>query len=200
MKQPIHREHWQQANWDAAFNKLCKLANVSPGQYDASPEGFDLLLSKLEEKMPGTAAAASSIMKEYQAGLDQERVLVVGLLGIINFQLKTVLQRNGYAVTIVKSAEEAVQAFQKNDYKKVIIDLFMPSEVDGFRVINEIKKISMLCNIQFDIVILANPTSNQAYLESQSSIHGADYFLVRNTGWQDNLLDFIQGNPAVQED
>ncbi len=177
------------SQWEKTFETVCRLAGVSSSAYELTPENFNTLLAKVEQNAPQKSKASVP-----STDPDKEHVLVVGLLGIINYQLKTMLKRNGYEVSVVKTAEEAVQEFQKNDYKKIVIDLLMPTEFEGFRVLNEIKKIAILCNMQFDIVVMANPTTNQEKLQSEATIHGADYFLVRSNGWHNDLLDYINGN------
>jgi len=67
------------------------------------------------------------------------RVLVVDDEEIIRDVLETLLEREGYDVTAVESASEALSAFEADPYDLVLLDLMLPDR-PGLEVLREVRR------------------------------------------------------------
>ena len=84
---------------------------------------------------------------------------------------------------------DAVNKFKNRDYKYVIMDLFIPTEREGFILLTELKKMASAKEGQTIIgVITASPRKEIA---QQCSARGADFFLEKNNDWQNQLKNVI---------
>ncbi len=66
-----------------------------------------------------------------------KRILVIDDALQIRELLKTVLELEGYDVTITKDGDEGVEAFRKNPADLIITDMIMPTK-EGLEIIQEL--------------------------------------------------------------
>jgi len=67
----------------------------------------------------------------------------------------------------------------------VVMDLFIPTEREGFILLTELKKMATSMNKQTVIgVITASPRKE---IEQQCIVRGADFFLEKTNDWQAKL-------------
>ena len=59
-------------------------------------------------------------------------ILVVDDLGVITYQLKVLLSRFDYDIDCSQEIYDAVNKFKKRKYEYVVMDLFIPTEREGF--------------------------------------------------------------------
>lgn len=113
-------------------------------------------------------------------------ILVVDDLGVITYQLKVLLSRFNLDVDCSQEIYDAVNKFKKRKYMYVVMDLFIPTEREGFILLTELRKLALSYNIKTIIgVITASPRKE---IEQQCKARGADFFLEKNNEWQDTLL------------
>ena len=91
-------------------------------------------------------------------------ILVVDDLGVITYQLKVLLSRFDYDIDCSQEIYDAVNKFKKRKYEYVVMDLFIPTEREGFKEI-----------------------------EQQCRARGADFFLEKNSDWQNSLCNIMDG-------
>ncbi len=129
----------------------------------------------------------SSEEEEENSDNTNPAILVIDDLGVITYQLKVLLSRFEMDVDCSQEIYDAVNKFKKRKYKYVVMDLFIPTEREGFILLTELKKLAQASNVETIIgVITASPRKE---IEQQCRLRGADFFLEKNNEWQATLLE-----------
>lgn len=90
------------------------------------------------------------------------------------------LKKEGYATAEASNGHEALRKLKEREYDLVLLDIMMP-EVDGYEVLNEIKKSNKLQNIPvIMITALNNIESVQQCMQS-----GVDEYIVKPFNFTD---------------
>ena len=106
-------------------------------------------------------------------------------------QLKVLLSRFDMDIDCSQEIYDAVNKFKKRKYQYVVMDLFIPTEREGFILLTELKKLALSYNVKTIIgVITASPRKE---IEQQCRLRGADFFLEKNNEWQATLLETMNG-------
>lgn len=112
-------------------------------------------------------------------------ILVVDDLGVITYQLKVLLSEFNLEVDCSQEIYDAVNKFKHRKYAYVVMDLFIPTEREGFILLTELKKMSNSLGTNTIVgVITASPRKE---IEQQCKARGADFFLEKNNDWQSQL-------------
>ena len=120
-----------------------------------------------------------------------DAILVVDDLGVITYQLKVLLSKFEMEIDCSQEIYDAVNKYKKRKYKYVVMDLFIPTEREGFILLTELKKLAQTYNVKSVIgVITASPRKE---IEQQCRLRGADFFLEKNNEWQSVLLETMNG-------
>ena len=139
-------------------------------------------------RKPYTPKSQSDSEEEEQKG---PAILVVDDLGVITYQLKVLLSRFEYDVDCSQEIYDAVNKFKKRKYLYVVMDLFIPTEREGFILLTELRKMATTAGIRTVIgVITASPRKE---IEQQCKARGADFFLEKSNDWQNSLLEIMYG-------
>lgn len=118
-------------------------------------------------------------------------ILVVDDLGVITYQLKVLLSKYEYDIDCSQEIYDAVNKYKKRNYEYVVMDLFIPTEREGFILLTELKKMAAVNDIKTIVgVITASPRKE---IEQQCRARGADFFLEKNNDWQSALCDIMDG-------
>ena len=118
-------------------------------------------------------------------------ILVVDDLGVITYQLKVLLSQFNLEVDCSQEIYDAVNKYKKRKYAYVVMDLFIPTEREGFILLTELKKLSAMYDAKTIVgVITATPRKE---IEQQCKFRGADFFLEKSNDWQ-NQLSTIMDN------
>jgi len=116
-------------------------------------------------------------------------ILVVDDLGVITYQLKVLLSQFDLDIDCSQEIYDAVNKYKKRHYTYVIMDLFIPTEREGFILLTELKKLATMSNSKIVIgVITASPRKE---IEQQCRARGADFFLEKSNDWQYQLSNII---------
>ena len=118
-------------------------------------------------------------------------VLVVDDIGIVTYQLKIMLTNLGYNVQTAKDIFSGINLFVKSNFKYIIMDLFVSTEQEGYTLLQETKKIITQNNLKTKIIVIT--ASSKAENKIKSINGGADYFVKKDTGWQDKIAEIVQG-------
>ena len=123
-------------------------------------------------------------------------------LGVITYQLKVLLSQFDLDVDCSQEIYDAVNKFKKRNYQYVVMDLFIPTEREGFILLTELKKLAMSLGIKTVIgVITASPRKE---IEQQCRARGADFFLEKNNDWQQQLCnimnDYINSDKTPEDE
>lgn len=118
-------------------------------------------------------------------------ILIVDDLGVITYQLKVLLSRFDYDIDCSQEIYDAVSKFKKRKYEYVVMDLFIPTEREGFILLTELKKLAAAYGIKTVVgVITASPRKE---IEQQCRARGADFFLEKSSDWQNSLCNVMDG-------
>ena len=116
-------------------------------------------------------------------------ILIVDDLGVITYQLKVLLSQFDLDIDCSQEIYDAVSKYKRRKYSYVIMDLFIPTEREGFILLTELKKMAMQAGVKTTIgVITASPRKE---IEQQCKARGADFFLDKNNDWQQQLCNVM---------
>ncbi|MBO5739335.1 response regulator [bacterium] len=129
-------------------------------------------------------------------------ILIIDDLGVITYQLKVLLSQFKLEVDCSQEIYDAVSKYKKRRHAYVVMDLFIPTEREGFILLTELKKLASASNSKIIIgVITASPRKE---IEQQCKARGADFFLEKNNDWQSQLTnimsEYIKENNGDEED
>ena len=191
---------------DEFLNLFYKITNSKP------PKNIELLdlkkqlinivdtLKELNKnaKKPIMSRALSNSIEEQDAESTGSAILVVDDLAVITYQLKVLLPRFEYDVDCPQEIDDEVNKFKKRKYEYVVMDLFIPTEREGFILLTELKKLASSYGKKTVIgVITASPREE---IEQQCRARGADFFLEKNSDWQNSLCNIRDGYINVGKD
>jgi len=156
----------------------------------------DKLKGKIDSLKTGAGSSATSNsaqainLTEIDSGSGparQKSVLIVDDLGIITYQLDILFKKINFDVIISHEVYDAIETFKKRDFGYAIIDLFIPTEREGLILLDELKKLSLLCKLNTRIIVMT--ASSKPEYETKCLNRGADFFIEKSPGWQKKILD-----------
>ena len=118
-------------------------------------------------------------------------ILVIDDIGVVTYQLKILLRNLGYNVQIAKDIFTGLNAFIKMSFAFVIMDLFVSTEQEGYTLLHETKKIITQNNLDTKIIVIT--ASNKVENKVKCINGGADYFIKKDSGWQDKIIELVDG-------
>lgn len=152
-------------------------------------------LNKNARKPIVSKALGNEDADEAQSG---PAILIVDDLGVITYQLKVLLSQFDLDIDCSQEIYDAVNKFKKRKYLYIVMDLFIPTEREGFILLTELKKMASNFGIKTTIgVITASPRKE---IEQQCKVRGADFFLEKNNDWQNQLIKIMDGYINVGKD
>lgn len=119
-------------------------------------------------------------------------ILIVDDLGIITYQLDILFKKLGFEVTTSKELYDAIAQYKKKDFGYVILDLFIPTEREGFILLDEIKKLALFCKLNTKIIMMS--ASSKTEFKEKCMSRGADCYIEKATGWQKSIIDACSSN------
>ncbi|MBR1776280.1 response regulator [bacterium] len=181
---------------DEEFLKLLYGATNSEMPADINLAGLKNQLIKINDlikELNSNSFKKPAVVKNNAEDDEEEQkgpaILVVDDLGVITYQLKVLLSRFEYDVDCSQEIYDAVNKFKKRKYIYVVMDLFIPTEREGFILLTELRKMAIAAGIRTVIgVITASPRKE---IEQQCKARGADFFLEKSSDWQNNLLEIM---------
>ncbi len=118
-------------------------------------------------------------------------ILIVDDLGIIIYQLEILFKKLSFEVTTSRELYDAIDQYKKKDFGYVILDLFIPTEREGFILLDEIKKLALFCKLNTKIIIMS--ASPKSEFKDKCINRGADQYIEKTTGWQKKVIDMCLG-------
>lgn len=119
-----------------------------------------------------------------------DKVLLIDDLGVITYQLEVLFKRIGFAPLVSKEIYDAIDKFKKNEIKIVIMDLFIPTEREGFILLDELIKIIKYNNLNTKIGIIT--ASSKKEHKTTCLNKGANFYMEKTDNWQKILMDICQ--------
>ena len=107
-----------------------------------------------------------------------------------------------YDVDCSQEIYDAVSKYKKRKYAYIVMDLFIPTEREGFILLTELKKMAAAAGANTVVgVITASPRKET---EAQCKARGADFFLEKNSDWQNALFgimdSYIKADKGEEEE
>ena len=123
---------------------------------------------------------------------NEKAVLIVDDLGVITYQLGVMFRNLGYDVTIAKEIYDAITKYKKQMFKLVIMDLFIPTDREGFLLFDELVKLSKMNDCQTVIGVMT--ASSKREHRQLCMKKGADFYIEKVEDWQQELIDYCEKN------
>lgn len=178
---------------DSRFiEKFFGLADM-PAPQEVKLENLNQVVDRVREKLANMAisGAGSKPASTGSASGDSENrpktVLIVDDLGIITYQLDMLFRKMGFEVVISQEINDAIEKYKKQDFGYAIIDLFIPTEREGFILLDELKKLSLLCKLNTKIIVMT--ASSKSEYQTKCLNRGANSYLEKSPGWQKKIME-----------
>lgn len=161
-----------------------------------------LLESKLAAQDKGsspakTPAAAPKVSPSFNSfdtedtfNLPKKTILVIDDLGVITYQLSVLFSHYGLEVVTSKEIYDAIEKFKKQTFDLVVMDLYIPTEREGFILLEELKKIAI--SKQKPIKIGVMSASAKKEHKQLCKMKGAEFYIEKIDDWQKDLLALIK--------
>lgn len=154
-----------------------------------SSDSFLLALKKIKTLFHIEKKDISQYSKiEDEQNLD--KVLLIDDLGVITYQLEVLFKRIGFSPIVSKEIYDAIDKFKKNEIKIVIMDLFIPTEREGFILLDELIKIIKYNNLNTKIGIITASNKKEHKLTCLNK--GANFYMEKTDNWQKTLMELCQ--------
>lgn len=129
---------------------------------------------------------------EENGEINTKTVLIVDDLGVITYQLGVMFRNLGYEVVIAKEIYDAITKFKKQNFKLVIMDLFIPTDREGFILLDELVKLSKIH--EKNTVIGVMTASSKKEHRQLCMKKGADFYIEKVEDWQNELIEYCEKN------
>ena len=165
---------------------------LPPSKEMATLDDFKRALEKI--KKGGHRAAPPANMSDshsFNSFVSQDEtykknILVVDDLGIITYQLSVLLNKNGFSTVCSQEIYDAISKYKKQHFDIVILDLYIPTEREGFLLLDEISKLNE--NKINKSVIGIITASNKKEHKQICKERGVSFYVEKTDDWQKNIL------------
>ncbi len=181
------------------------VGKIPPGEKNINVDLLKDLILDIKRKMDRikteTIESLSSPKKkdsiiESGDNLDDEEntktVLIVDDLGVITYQLGVMFRNLGYEVVIAKEIYDAITKYKKQKFKIVIMDLFIPTDREGFILLDELVKLSKMNELNTVIGVMT--ASSKKEHRQLCMKKGADFYIEKVEDWQNQLIEYCEKN------
>lgn len=122
--------------------------------------------------------------------LPKKNILIIDDLGVITYQLSVLFKHNNYEVTTSKEIYDAIDKFKKQPFDLVIMDLFIPTEREGFILLEELKKVSTSKQKPTKIGVMSASAKKEH--KQLCKMKGAEFYIEKIDDWQKELFGVIK--------
>lgn len=122
--------------------------------------------------------------------LPKKTILIIDDLGVITYQLSVLFKQYNFEVITSKEIYDAIEKFKKQSFDLVIMDLFIPTEREGFILLEELKKITM--GKQKPVKIGVMSASAKKEHKQICKMKGAEFYIEKIDDWQRDLLNMVK--------
>lgn len=180
------------------LKRLWDMVNVPPPAADSIGEREMIqIINILAERIKLAPLDGDDFLSDLEllARKKGRKVLAVDDLGIVNVQLKRTLKKNGFMADTANNIKDAMDKFTANDYDFIVMDLCLPSENDGFNLLENLVRLSKLCQLDSHIVVMTAHTKKS--YEKKVLEAGAKGFIEKGPDWYNDLVEYL--NEAAGE-
>lgn len=122
--------------------------------------------------------------------LPKKTILIVDDLGVITYQLSVLFKQSKYEVATSKEIYDAIEKFKKQSFDLVLMDLFIPTEREGFILLEELKKISLSKQKPTKIGVMSASAKKEH--KQLCKMKGAEFYIEKIDDWQKELFNIVK--------
>lgn len=143
-------------------------------------------------KQPGPAMASAYEPAGSDDGfnLPKKSILIIDDLGVITYQLSVLFKQYKYEVDTSKEIYDAIEKFKKESFDLVLMDLFIPTEREGFILLEELKKISLSKQKPTKIGVMSASAKKEH--KQLCKMKGAEFYIEKIDDWQKELFNIVK--------
>jgi len=142
-----------------------------------------------KQPTPAAATFSDNAPGEDIFNLPKKDILIIDDLGVITYQLSVLFKQYNYEVITSKEIYDAIEKFKKQNFDLVIMDLFIPTEREGFILLEELKKISLGKQKPTKIGVMS--ASSKKEHKQMWKMKGAEFYVEKIDDWQKELYGVI---------
>ncbi|MGN1125064.1 MAG: response regulator [Candidatus Gastranaerophilaceae bacterium] len=120
----------------------------------------------------------------------KKTIFVIDDLGVITYQLKVAFEQMGYDVITSNEVYDAIEKFKRSKCDIVLMDLFIPTEREGFILLEELKKLAAPTQRPIKIGIMT--TSLKKEHKQICKMKGAEFYIEKVEDWQKQICQVIK--------
>lgn len=163
-----------------AFKEAKRAANEKSGYTPAQRQPGPMAQNNFEDAIP----------QGEEFNLPKKNILIIDDLGVITYQLSVLFKQYNYEVTTSKEIYDAIEKFKKQGFDLVLMDLFIPTEREGFILLEELKKVAATKQKPTKIgVMSASPKKEH---KQMCKMKGAEFYIEKIDDWQKELFGVIK--------
>ena len=177
------------------------VGKIPPGEKNINLDLLKDLLLDIKRKMEqikssdnlannSTKTKRTDIYSDEDIEENKDAVLIVDDLGVITYQLGVMFRNLGYDVVIAKEIYDAINKFKKREYKMVVMDLFIPTDREGFLLLDELVKLSKMADSS-TIIGVMTASSKKEHRQKRLK-KGADFYIEKVDDWQNELVQYCE--------
>lgn len=172
-----------------AFFELAE--ELPPSKEMASLDDFKRALEKIKKGGYRAAAPTSNNDSHFSSFASMEEdfkknILIVDDLGIITYQLSVLLNKHGFSTVCSQEIYDAISKYKKQHFDIVILDLYIPTEREGFLLLDEIIKLNENKINKSTIGIIT--ASNRKEHKQMCKERGVSFYIEKTDDWQKNII------------
>lgn len=127
---------------------------------------------------------------ENEFNLPKKNILVIDDLGVITYQLSVLFKQINFEVTTSREIYDAIEKFKKQSFDLVVMDLFIPTEREGFILLEELKKITTTKQKPAKIGVMSASAKKEH--KQMCKMKGAEFYIEKIDDWQKELFGVIK--------
>jgi signal transduction histidine kinase/CheY-like chemotaxis protein len=135
---------------------------------------------------------AKSILGQSGLEMDGDTVLVIEDDEKMIYYLRTILEKEGYQVSAARTAQRAIEMAQKLLPAVILLDIKLPDEDDGWRVLKVLKREIKTKHIPVAVITVLHDA------EDKATVLGADEYLSKPIK-KENLIALLRRYEKVKE-
>lgn len=173
-----------------AFFELAE--ELPPSKEMATLDDFKRALEKIKKgghrAAPPTSGSMNTSFDAFSMQDEgfKKNVLIVDDLGIITYQLSVLLNKHNFSTVCSQEIYDAISKYKKQHFDIVILDLYIPTEREGFLLLDEIMKLNE--NKINKSIIGVITASNKKEHKQICKERGVTFYVEKTDDWQKNIL------------
>lgn len=173
-----------------------RITNYSPAQSSSLPSAANnkenTYTNPNNNDMPSVVNFSNAPVAHENKFTEERKnstILIIDDLGIITYQLSILFQKQNFIAVQSKEIYEAINTFKKHTFDFVVMDLFIPTEREGFILLDELKKITV-ANRTNTIIGVMSASAKKVY-KQLCAVKGASFYIEKIDSWQNDLIKTV---------